>query len=47
VSRQISLTVSVQIEPPGPTPAQHRIFPDSGMHGATLPLNVAWETDVH
>ncbi len=47
VSLQISLTVSVQIQPADPTPAMHWIFPDSGVHGATLPLDVAWETDVH
>ena len=25
----------------------HRILPDSGVHGATLPLDIAWETDVY
>jgi len=47
VSLQISLAVSVQIEPADPTPAVHWIFPDSGVHGATLPLDVARETDVY
>ncbi len=47
VSLQISLTVSVQIQPPGPALALHWIFPDSGMYGAALPLDVAWETDVY
>src|ERR1700722_18821055 len=47
VSLQISLTVSVQIEPAAPTPAMNRIFPDSGVHGATLPLDVTRETDVY
>src|SRR5271165_3181016 len=47
VSLQIPLTVSDQIEPAGPTPATHWVFPDSGVHGAALPLDVAWETDVH
>jgi hypothetical protein len=47
VSLQVSLTVTVQIEPADPTPAMDRIFPDSGVHGATPPLDVAWETDVY
>jgi len=47
VSLQISLTVPVEIQPADPTSARHRILPDSGVHGATLPLDVAWETDVY
>jgi hypothetical protein len=47
VSLQISLTVSVQIEPADATSPLHWIFPDSGVYGAALPLNIAWETDVY
>jgi hypothetical protein len=47
VSIPISLTVPVQIQPADPTPAMQWILPDSGMHGPTLPLDVAWETNVY
>ena len=44
---QVALTVSVQIQPADPTAARHRILPDPGVHGATLPLDVARKSDVH
>jgi hypothetical protein len=47
VPRKISLAVSVQFQPADPTAARHWILPDPGVNGATLPLDVAWETDVH
>jgi hypothetical protein len=47
VSLQVSLTVPVQIQPADPTSAMHWIFPDSGVHRATLPVDVTWQTDVY
>ena len=44
---QIALTVSRQIQSSDPTSARHRILPDRGMHGATLPLDIARKSDVH
>src|SRR5215470_8881891 len=41
VPGQISLSVTVQIEPADPTATTHRILPDSGVHSAPPPLNVA------
>jgi hypothetical protein len=47
VSGQVALTVSVQIQPAEPTAARHRILPDSGVHSASLPFDIAWESDIH
>jgi hypothetical protein len=47
VSLQIPLTVSVQIQAAGPTPAMYWVFPDPGVYGSTLPLDVARQTDVY
>jgi hypothetical protein len=44
---QVALAVSVQIQPADPTAATDRILPDRGVHGATLPLDVARKSDVH
>ena len=43
----IALTVSVQVQPADPTAPRQRILPDSGVHGATLPLDVARKSDVY
>src|SRR5258705_3987508 len=47
VSGQVALNVSVQIQPADPTAATHWILPDRGVHGATLPLDVARKPDIH
>src|SRR5262245_14164758 len=47
VPSEIALTVSVEIQPADPTSATHRSLPDCGVHRATLPLDIAWESDVH
>ena len=47
VARQISLAVSVKIQPANQASAIHWIFPDSGVNGAAFPLHIPWKTDVH
>ncbi len=47
VPGQVALAVSVQIQPANPAAATHRILPDSGVHRATLPRDIAWKSDVH
>src|SRR5260370_14092673 len=47
VPGQVTLTVSVQIQPADPTPATHWILPYRGVHSATLPLDVARKSDIH
>ena len=47
VSGQVALTVAVQMQPADPTAAHHGILPDPGVHRATVPRDVAWESDVH
>jgi hypothetical protein len=47
VAGQVALTISVQIQPADPTAAIHRILPDPGVYGATLPRDVARKSDVH
>ena len=44
---QIALTVSLQIQSSDPTSAFHRILPDRGVHGATVPFDVARKSNVH
>jgi hypothetical protein len=47
VPGEIALTVSVKIQPSDPTTAGYWTLPDPGVHGSALPLDVAWEADVH
>src|SRR5262245_55196585 len=47
VPGHVALTIAVQIQPADSTAATHRILPDPGVHGATLPLDVARKSDVH
>jgi hypothetical protein len=47
VATQVALTVSVQIQSADPTAATHRFFTDPGVYRATLPLDIARESDVH
>ena len=47
VAGEVALTVSVQIQPADPAAATHRIFPDPGVYGATLPCDIARKSDVH
>jgi hypothetical protein len=44
---QIALSVSVKVQPAYATAARHWIFPNCGVHGTALPLDVAWKTDIH
>src|SRR5690242_15545020 len=46
VPSQIALTIPVQIQPTNPTAAAHRIFPNPGVHRATLPLDVTRKSDI-
>jgi hypothetical protein len=47
VRGQVTLTVSVQIQSANSTAAMHWILPDRGVHGASLPLDVARESYIH
>ena len=47
VPGQVTLTVSVEIQPAYTTTATHRILPDPGMHSATFPRDVARKSHVH
>jgi hypothetical protein len=47
VAAQVALTVSVKIQPAGPTAATHRIFPDPRVYRAPLPRDVARKSNVH
>src|SRR5215470_704010 len=47
VPGQVALTIPVQIQPAHPTASTHGFLPDSGVHCATLPLNVARKSDVY
>jgi hypothetical protein len=47
VASQVALTVSVKIQPAGPTAATHRIFPDPRVYRAPLPRDVARKSNVH
>jgi len=47
VARQIALTVTLEIQPGDTAAAPDGILPDRGVHGATLPLDVAGKSDVH
>jgi hypothetical protein len=47
VPGQVALTVSVQIQPPDPTAAMHRLLPDPGVHRAPVPRDIARKSDVY
>jgi hypothetical protein len=47
VAGQVALPVSVEIQPADAAAARHRILPDRGVHRATLPGDVARESDVY
>jgi hypothetical protein len=47
VAGEVALTISVQIQPADPTTPTHRLLPNSGVHSATLPLDVARKSDVY
>src|SRR5262249_26511136 len=44
--RQISLAVSIDIEPSCHPSAVNRRLPDGGVDGFPLPLDVAWQADI-
>src|SRR5262249_52660164 len=44
---QIALTVSIDIQPADPAAVAHRTLPDARVDRATLPLDVARESNVH
>jgi hypothetical protein len=44
---QVALTVTIQMQPAGPTTARDRVLPDPGMHSAALPLDVTRKSNVH
>src|SRR4051812_4675374 len=43
----VTLPVSVQIQPPHVPPPGRGILPDAGMNSVPLPRDVAWKSDVH
>src|SRR5438105_8031400 len=45
--RQISLAVSIDIEPSCHPSALNRRLPDGGVDGFTLPLDVAWQAHIY
>jgi hypothetical protein len=45
--RQISLAVSIDIEPSCHASALNRRFPDGGVDGFALPLDVAWQAYIY
>ena len=47
VAGQVALPVSLEIQPADAAAATHRILPDRGVHRATLPRDVARQSDVH
>jgi hypothetical protein len=47
VPSQVTLTVSIEIQPANATPTMDRILPDPGAHGAAFPLDVAGKSDVY
>ena len=47
VPGQVALTVSFEIQPGNAAAASHGILPYPGAHRATLPLDVAWKSDVY
>src|SRR5262245_32647255 len=47
VPGQVTLTVSVEIQPADPTQATHRSLPDSGLNRAPPPLDLARKANVH
>jgi hypothetical protein len=44
--RQISLAVSIDVEPSGHSTALNRRLPDGGVDGFPLPLDVAWQAHI-
>src|SRR5215469_15617502 len=47
MTRQISLAVSIDVEPPHHPPALDRCLPDGGVDGFPLPFDVAWQADIY
>jgi hypothetical protein len=47
VAGQVALPIALDIQPVDAAAARHRILPDRGMHRATLPRDVARESDVY
>jgi hypothetical protein len=47
VSRKIALTVTVEIQLTYVTATRHGFFPDPRVDNATLPLDIAWQPDIH
>jgi hypothetical protein len=45
--RQISLVISIDVEPPCHPSALNRRLPDGGVDGFPLPLNVAWQAHIY
>ena len=43
---KISLSVSLEVEPPGSAASLNLMLPDAGVHGLAAPLDVLRQTDV-
>jgi hypothetical protein len=46
VSGEISLPVTIDIQPPHHPPALDRFLPDGGMHGLAAPCDIRRKTNV-
>src|SRR5262249_44705378 len=44
---EVTLAVAIQVQPANLAAAGHRILPDSGVHDAALPFDVARKSDIH
>jgi hypothetical protein len=47
VTGEVTLTVSIQIQPANPTAVMHRIFPDPSVHSTSVPLDISWKPNVY
>jgi hypothetical protein len=44
---QVALAVAIEVQPADATAARHRIFPDAGVNGTAVPLDIARKSDIH
>jgi hypothetical protein len=47
VTGEIPLSVAGEVEAADATTAGDRLFPDRRVHDAPVPLDIAWQPDVH
>jgi hypothetical protein len=44
---EISLRITIDIQPAHHSPSLNRTFPDRGTDSLTVPCHVAWNTDIY